>query len=421
MKKILLITDEPKLEAKVTEALAGWTIIALPDAARATAWLKQEPLPNLIIIDFELKSEDGLAVFKKLLPPVKVIMLAASGSIPLAVSAAKLGVSEFLRKPFDAKELKQIVEKCCVSSEVTLKGREKYPWLSGQSPVLVRFFGQLASLLIEDKPVLLISERGVPKGEVTEFIHFNSRQQARRFVRINLTAFNQEPLVGALLTTLQELTYLPSATTLQALPERCGTLYLEGFDLVDPVIRETIANFFVGRQDRLDRSIRWLVGVGSPTIFQPTELANFSLLTIPPLRERLADLPAILSAYLKPACLNYKKAVTKIDLDLLAFLSIYDYPGNYQELADLVAGLVLAANSQVIGLAQLPLSFNDLCRTAVKQALKDKYPLVQAQRGFEQQLTKILLQKTGQDTGPVARYLDISKIALCERLEDLFD
>src|SRR3989339_1442852 len=103
-KNILLITDEPAVKAMVEEALGEEFQLELASSLDQAKAILAATFPQLVIIDFELKGEDGLALFKKLGTRVKTIMLSSSNSVPLAVTATKLGVAQFLRKPIHLDE-----------------------------------------------------------------------------------------------------------------------------------------------------------------------------------------------------------------------------------------------------------------------------------------------------------------------------
>ena len=111
-KTILLIEDNAKVVSTLREMLGrAHKIEVVQGYDAAAAWMKKNN-PDLIVIDFDLKAEDGLQVFKKIhpiRPGVRVIMLSVSGDIPLAVSATKCGVSEFLRKPLNADQVNETV------------------------------------------------------------------------------------------------------------------------------------------------------------------------------------------------------------------------------------------------------------------------------------------------------------------------
>ena len=164
MKKlILLIEDDHKTESAICEVLEReYKIETAKNKEGAAAFLETKS-PDLMIIDFDLKGKDGLQLFKELQPAVKVIMLSASGSIPLAVSATKLGISEFLRKPVNAEQLKEAVDQNMAREEIRLRWIEGLDWLRGGSSVVRELLADVQEAVRGTKDVMLVGERGIPK------------------------------------------------------------------------------------------------------------------------------------------------------------------------------------------------------------------------------------------------------------------
>src|SRR3989344_9463801 len=112
-KSILLIEDEPKVEARIKEILDGYQVEAVSKVEAAADFLGKKKVA-LIILDFDLKAIDGLQALRRiraLAPQTNCLTLSASNQIPLAVSATKLGAADFLKKPVAAESLRLSVEK----------------------------------------------------------------------------------------------------------------------------------------------------------------------------------------------------------------------------------------------------------------------------------------------------------------------
>ena len=423
-KLILLIEDDLKTAASIKEALKdGYRLEAVKNREEAAAFLVGKT-PELLIIDFDLNEEDGLQVYKKLGTTLKVIMISANASIPLAVSATKLGVAEFLRKPLNVDLLRSVVENNLIKTQKRLCWIEGMEWLSGESPKLLKMFDSVQEALSENKDIILVAQKGVPTQKIAEFIHVNGASSRRKLARINASSFGDESLETHFWMTLQELISIPPPSAMHASEERYGSIYIEGSDSLSAVFLKTLLRFFKERKGNIDKSIRVMAVVNNKSSLLEIDDFNedeYSWVEVPSLRERKADLPYILESYLKFYSHKYNKEIKLISTDVLDFLTTYDYPGNYLELERLIEEAVLSADSDRLELANLPLNFKGILAARLKKGLKKNMNLEDATRDFEKDLYHVLLDKSKGDYVAVAKFLDVSRIALAQRIQDLLD
>ncbi|MDD5382485.1 MAG: response regulator [Candidatus Margulisbacteria bacterium] len=410
-KTILLITDDHKTETAVKETLGKHYGLETAKDKETAAALLAKKLPDLAIIDFDLKGEDGLQIYKNLGLTVKTIMLSASGSIPLAVSATKLGVEEFLRKPIDAEHLQRAVETNLPKEEVKLRWPEGLEWLRGESPGLKKMLSEIQEILRGNKDVILVGERGIPKEQIAELIHLNGPRKERKLARVDLAAFRKEALEAHFWTTIQELMAIPAAA---------GTIYLDTLHNLDELFLLSVFNFFHERPNKIDKSIRAIIGVYNKSQAQKAG-KNYVVIEVPKLRDRKADLPYLVEFYLASSARKHGKNIKYLAADVLDLLAAYDYPGNYLELERLIEEAVLSADSDKLELKNFPVDLNGLVNAAQKKGLSEDLPLEKARQVFERKLYAVLLEKAKGETAKVARFLDVPKTALTDRLDNLFD
>jgi DNA-binding NtrC family response regulator len=345
-------------------------------------------------------------------------MLSASGSILLAVSATKLGVSEFLRKPINAEQLKDAVDQNMARDEIRLRWIEGLDWLRGGSSRVRKLLADVQEAVRGTKDVMLVGERGIPKEKVAEFLNANSAHKNRRLVKVDMSSFRRESLEPLFWASVQEFMAMPEGSSLSSERERCGTIYLENLDNLDEHFRQAILNFFRERRGKVDKSIRAALGFyrrpagGSK---------DYALIEVPPLRERKEDLPFLLELYLKRYSEQYNKEVSYVSTEVLEFLAAHDYPGNYLELERMIQEAVLRAPGTNLALEHFPVDFRATLNTSLKSGLEENLPLEEAKRRFEKDLYHLLLKKTEGDNSRVARFLDVPKSVLVERLKDLVD
>ena len=408
-KLILIIEDEPKTEAKVKEALEGYDLQVVSEAKAALEYLSKSR-PDLILLDHDLKGIDGLQFFRQIqsvAPAVKVIMLSAQNDIPLAVTATKLGVSDFLKKPPAAAQLRAAVEDNLQAEEERFLRPASELWLQGQSPKLERMYADLRKVLLTRQNLMLLGERGVEKVKVVEFLHATGFSKQKKLKLIDLLSFRRENLEAHFWATVQEALAEPAD-----IQERCGTLYLENIESLEDNFRASILEFFKERKNEVFTVIGVYEKVASAK--------DFALIEVPPLRERKEDLAQLLGHYLNLYSVKHNKRVKGFSSELLSLLTLYDYPGNYRELENLIEEGVLASSSEILGLPDIPLGIRELLGSFIKKSLQSgKLSLEEAKRGFEKGLYATLLSKTGGDAAQVARLLDLPRTALSSRLDEL--
>jgi len=399
-KTILLVEDQPKTAHLIKEILGHEYLLETARSSKTALAVLEKKKPDLIIIDYDLKGEDGLQVFKSLGATVAVIMLSASGNIPLAVSATKLGVEEFLRKPISAPALKQAIEKNIRRTELTLFGTEEIAWLSGGSPALKDLFGGIQEALHANKDIIITGALGIPLAEVAVLLHKNSPKNKNRLGHFDLAAFNNEEQETYFWASLQEQLALPEVGSVQSSEDRCGMIYLENLEAADPLFRKSLFKFLEERSGKIDKSIRAVFGIRDRSIIATAKLKNFSLIEVPGLPARKADLSYLLETYLQKYSRKYNKNIKLVSTDVLDFLTTYDYPGNYLEFEHLIEAAVLATKTDKLELDAFPVAPKAWLATNLKKCARENLTLVEAKNRFEKNLYYLLLKKPTQATAP---------------------
>jgi DNA-binding NtrC family response regulator len=393
-KTILLIEDDAKTEHEIKSALGDYAIETVKSAEAAAAGLPKTK-PALIIIDYDLKKTDGLQVFRELhplAPHIKFIMLSSSNDIPLAVTATKLGVSDFLKKPAPPRELIAAVERNIVPAPET-------------------------SILYGQKNLILLAERGVDKKSAVEHIHLHSLKKRRKLRVIDAAAFRRENLEASFWATVQEAIGLAPALGEE---ERCGTLYLDNIDGLEESFRSSIFEFFKEKKEKIDKEALVVLGLFNRESLRAAPAKHFVLVEVPPLRERKDDLPQLIAQTISLLAARHNKKVRGLSGEMLSLLGLYDWPGNYAELECLLEAAVLAATAEILDLKDLPLDARAMIGIAInKSGRGDEQSLVEARRKFEKIVYKTLQAKTGGDTAAAARFLDMPKTMLAERAAEL--
>jgi DNA-binding NtrC family response regulator len=422
-KTLLLVEDDPSVEQAVKSALHEYVVETARDEAEAAEAISREK-PALFIIDHDLKKADGLQVFRQvrlLAPYVRVIMLSHSNDIPLAVAAAKLGAADFLRKPVLPKELLASVKRNILAEGDYSAAPAGAPWLQGEDPSLQKMYADIREALLAHKNMVLVAERGIEKEDLAEYIHVRGWKPKRQLRTLDLASFKRENLEGSFWSTVQEAvgeSNKPAPAENEE--ERCGTLFLENIESLEASFRLSIFEFFKEKKEKIDQEALVVIGLFAAKSLPPHLHKNYSLIEVPLLRERKADLPQLVSRRLSALSAEHNKTVKSVSAELLYLFSLYDFPGNYHELESLLTAGVLVSSSSTLEIKDLPLDFKMLSALAIKNAhLKGKLSLEEARRWLEKLTYKALLAKNGADVAAAARFLDMPRTVLVERTGDL--
>ncbi len=405
-KTILLIEDDHKSEAAIKDVIGhDYNLKVVKDEKGAADFLSSHT-PDLILIDFDLKKKDGLQIYRELRPNLRVIMLSASGNIPLAVTATKQGVVDFLRKPVNPDELRGAVERNIEEPEKRLRFLDNAGWLRGESAKIKEALKGIREAVRGKRDAVLVGERGIPLKDAASFIHANGIQSRKKLLVINLASYANENLESHFWTSLKTILAVPDANSLQREADLCGTLYLENLNSVEESFKESILSYF----KKAKKDVQVIFGSRS----KEEEFLNIKL---PKIAERKEDLPLLLEYYLKKISIKYNKAVKYISSDLLEYLASYDFPGNYIELEKMIEEAVLSAKGTNLDPKNFPLSNNGLINSSLKRSLSEDLSLEEAKRGYEKRLFGVLMEKTGGEEGAVARFIDLPR----SRVKDLID
>jgi DNA-binding NtrC family response regulator len=409
---------------------AALQVFPVTSATEAVNKAKNNPRA-IFVIDYDLKAKNGLEVFKMLkahVPEVKVIMLSAANSVPLAVSATKKGVDEFLRKPLQKDEFLKVLRDlsaATATSAFCVPEAAGFEWLLGKSQVLEKCLTEAEQFLKGFSDIVLVAEPGIDSAGFAAVLHQNGRLSKRKLVSLDLLAFQKEVDEAHFWTMLQKL-LTAKENSFELEEDLCGTLLLFNFDLLEFHFKHSILDFLKNKTQRLgaeklDRQIRVVVAVAGAGALVPFEeeglLESFTVLTLPPLRERKDDLPVIFAAYLEKYNRFYAKSIKYVAADCLNLLFYFDFGGNYSELESLVAAAVLRSQGEAVGIREFPLTTENLEKVVLNRlAAKHEFSLNVAHREFEEVLFKTVFEKTAANLDATARFLSVSRLFLEEKL-----
>lgn len=373
---ILLIDDHEATRETISEVLedAGHTVHTAENRARAEKVLEERDY-DLVLTDLKLPDGTGMQILersKSLQPATPVVMITGHGSIENAVEATRLGAYEYLTKPVDLNRLRVIVTNALhlVDLERKVERAGALDSLVGQSAAIRQVKDLINQVAQTDVTVLIQGESGTGKELVANAIQAQSQRRDAPFVKVNVAVLSRE-LVESELFGHEKGAFSGAIRQRKGRFELAdgGTIFL---DEIGEMPLETQVKLLrvlqereferVGGMETLPIDIR-LVAATNLDLKQEVQEGRFRedlyfrinvvRIQVPPLRERMEDIPLLAEHFLRKYSARYgiEKTFAPETLDCLAR---YDWPGNIRELENAIEGALVKTTGQVIRPNELP-------------------------------------------------------------------
>lgn len=384
-KPILMVVDDESGHRQMIRAVMeeeGYLILEAENGQKCLDLLAKEPA-DIILLDMKMPVLDGLETLeaiKKMNHPPPVIMVTALGSVGSAVDAMKAGAFDYLTKPADIDELKVVVKKAYDYSLLTrenvhLKDKisqlQKSAKIIGQGTVMRRVMELVEQVAPSEANVLILGESGTGKELVARALHEASARKDGPLVKVNCAALPEELLESELFG------YHKGAFTgaVKDKPGRFqlaekGTLFLDEIGELPLHLQAKILRALQERVVEPLGSIREekvdvrLLAATNKDLGQEVKAGKFRQdlyfrlnvleISIPPLRERLEDLPLLVNHFIRVLGEKNRKQVRGVNRGFLEALSGYSWPGNVRELENVVERAIILSRSDILEASDLP-------------------------------------------------------------------
>jgi DNA-binding NtrC family response regulator len=326
---------------------------------------------DLILLDYKLPQMNGLDTLteiKKMDAKTPVILMTAYGTTDLAIEAMKRGAYDYLIKPFDRKELSRISADALLVSRqmkemVLLPFPEGAP--EGQDRGGLRIIGASRQIAESDVSVLITGESGTGKELVARAIYHHSRRHDNPFIAINCAAI-PETLFESELFGHERGAFTGADRISIGKIERCdnGTLFLDEIGEMPLSMQTKLLRVLQeGEIERLggNRTIRVnarIIAATNKNLEVETAAGRFRndlywrlkviIIDMPPLRQRIEDIPALVDYFLTRFSEEYQRPVWRLSDAALTKLSGYDWPGNVRELENCIRRAVILSAGGMI-------------------------------------------------------------------------
>ncbi len=376
---ILIADDDRSIRTVLTQALgrSGYQVRTTGNAATLWRWV-EEGEGDLVITDVVMPDENGLDLIpriRKLRPDLRIVVMSAQSTLMTAVKATQRGAFEYLPKPFDLQELLAVVGRALAVPASPVVGAseprdadERLP-LIGRSPAMQEIYRTIARLTTADLTVMINGESGTGKELVARALHDYGKRRVGPFVAINMAAIPRE-LIESELFGHERGAFTGATTRTQGRFEQAnsGTLFLDEIGDMPPeaqtrllrVLQEGEFTSVGGRQPikanvrivaATHRDLRSAIRQGQ---FREDLYYRLNVVPIrlPPLRERVEDIPPLARHFLERAQADGLPVKT-LDQGAVDQLKRYAWPGNVRELENLMRRLAALCPQDTIGAEQI--------------------------------------------------------------------
>ncbi|KAF0238348.1 MAG: Response [Prolixibacteraceae bacterium] len=437
MKKIsILIVDD---ENSVRDSLYNWFIedgyhVACAEDAKVALSVLETESFDIVLTDIKMPGMDGLEMLKRIKAIKKdavVIMMTAFATVDTAVQALKDGAFDYVTKPFDPDDLSHLIRNASkqislIEENQILKEKvvslENIEDLIGKSEAMHKVLHEIESVAQSNASVIITGESGTGKELVARAIHANSPRKYFPLVSVHCGALS-ESLLESELFGHEKGAFTGAIYTRKGRFEMAdsGTIFLDEIATISSkmqveLLRVLESKSFVrvgGNKEiksdfrvicATNRDLKTMVGNGAfrEDLYYRLNVVNIN---VPPLRERIEDIPLLTEYFIKKYCTTMNRPVMTIETAALKRLEEFSFPGNIRELENMIERAIVVGNGKKITLKDLPIGKTE--STPSFESLGD----------IEKNHVEQILNKYNWNISATAKALKVDRVTLYNKIK----
>jgi DNA-binding NtrC family response regulator len=424
MAKVIIIDDEPAMVEVIVTLCRdkGHEVFPFNTAPKAIEQLDVIQ-PQIVITDIKMETMSGFDVLRHVREhhrQTSVILITAYASVDTAVEAMKMGAYGYVPKPFKIDELQMTIQRAldfqAAVRENTylrkeLKNRYRFENIIGTSQKMQQVYNLVNKVADTDSTVLIVGESGTGKELVARGLHFNSNRQHHPFVAINCSAL-PENLLESELFGHKKGSFTGAVADKRGLFEEAnlGTIFLDEVNSMAPQLQTKLLRVLqerevrrVGDNKSSPVNVR-VVGATNEALVPKLKDGTFREdlyyrlavipVEIPPLRERLEDVPLLVNHFLQKQASSAGAEPIKIDPEGVDILCHYSYPGNVRELENAIERACALCEDHLILPSDLPPHIVSEAKGGKAHEELDKMPVGEKLDDYIQQQERRYIEAT---------------------------
>ncbi len=446
---ILVVDDDPGHLTMLKTIIKSWGfgVETAEDGSSAVQRVKQGPV-DLILMDVRMAVMSGIEALKQIKaynPAIPIIIMTAYSSVESAVEALKAGAYDYLIKPLDFEVLKLALERAREHAGLKAENRELKAKINadfhpgniiGRSRPMKELMDMVAMIAPSEATVLITGQSGTGKELVARSIHLNSPRKPGPWVVVNCAAIS-ETLLESELFGHEKGSFTGAERRREGRFKQAdgGTIFLDEIGETSAAMQAKLLRVIqereiqrVGGEEVLKVDVR-IIAATNRDLEAEVRKGNFRedlyyrlnvvMLKIPPLRERMDDIPLLAQNFLEIYAKKNRKQVKGFSPLAMDMLIRYDWPGNVRELENAVERAVILMSGDHITEKQLPL--NIVQQYQPDEEIPLPLPSSNGQLSLEEiekQAILATLQATGGNKSETARRLGITRKTLHNKLKN---
>ena len=412
-KLIMVVDDEIEIRNIINDILVeeGYKSIVASSANEARQLLIKHT-PDLVFLDIWMPKEDGITLLKEWAKDQSkqfpVIMISGHATIETAIKATKLGAADFIEKPISIENLFGAIDKV-FSEQNQEESADILSYIINNNKKFSDIFRSTIVDITKADITFLIGEEGTEKEAWAKYLHFKQFNSYSNFYVFQLNLFNvdfkdEEEFEHQL---IQQINKLANAG-----------IFFEGLHLLDSS-EQTIVKSILKKNK--DRGLNYYISLTNQDLIEGLQSTNNQTINIPPLRRYLHDIPE-----LSDVCVQYfiqREDLTYRRFSLAAqnMLTKYSWPGNLQQLIDMVHALLVRKDKEIINVEEIEetLTLQGPKGNLLIESSVMTLSMKEAKKQFERAFLTRQLELVGGKMSELARRVDMERTNLYRKLQSL--
>lgn len=449
----LLILDEDRI---ILQSLSqflrreGYDVRTTDDPDEAMAIMEGKPI-DLLLADINMPGVQPIGFLREVrrrFAHIVVVVITGYGSIEGAVEATRNGAFDYLTKPIVDEEIRVVVEKAARQQALLFENQSLKQQLDirfgldnvvGHDHKMLKVFDLVEAVADSKTTVLMTGESGTGKSLIARAIHHRSPRRQQPFVEVSCGALPESLLESELFGHVKgAFTGAIADKQGRFLAAEGGTLFLDEINSASPAMQVKLLRVLqektfepVGSTETRTADVRVILATNmdlqelvSKGQFRQDLYYRINVVQIklPPLRERLGDIPLLAGAFLKQHCREVGRNIAGFSEEAMSAMRRYDWPGNVRELENAIERAVVLCRRPMIGVEDLPESLRQQgsapaeAGTMPSEDLLGPMPLQQALEVPERRIIEAALKRNNWNRQATAAELDINRTTLYKKM-----